>query len=323
MEISFVGGSYEGKSKNLNAQVCQNLYPVVDQQGGKSVLGLYNVPGTAAWINLGEGNRYLVKLNSNLYFNKNVLTIPQLGYLIGWYKFNEGSGLIAYNSATDGSLGGGLLPNLDIAGSNPPGIFWSYAPGFGSVPNYNTVPPYDSRNNAYKVISPTRTLGPATNFGIFYKRSLVSNPDRGGYIFRMSQYLTQNTSGFLVWDGIYGGHVGNTKFRTPKPDIILYDEADVNSWYFYFFDSNGYCCAVRPDGTLVVASFQINLPFSLTFNVIYFCVGALAAGFVTSSCQGSFGDLIYYNLALLTRAQWAQWYDELRSRYGMAARNGW
>ena len=30
MEFPFAGGSYEDFSKNLNSQVCQNLYPVID-----------------------------------------------------------------------------------------------------------------------------------------------------------------------------------------------------------------------------------------------------------------------------------------------------
>jgi hypothetical protein len=45
MEIPFVGGAYEGRSKNLNAQKCQNLYPVGDKQEGKKVLALYGTPG--------------------------------------------------------------------------------------------------------------------------------------------------------------------------------------------------------------------------------------------------------------------------------------
>ena len=44
MEIPFVGGHYLGRSSNVNAQVCQNLYPVVDKQGGKA-LSLVGTPG--------------------------------------------------------------------------------------------------------------------------------------------------------------------------------------------------------------------------------------------------------------------------------------
>lgn len=53
MEIPFIGGAYEGRSKNLNAQVCQNLFPVTDQTGGKSVLALYGVPGAKSWFSSG------------------------------------------------------------------------------------------------------------------------------------------------------------------------------------------------------------------------------------------------------------------------------
>lgn len=45
MEIPFVGGAYTGRSKNLNAQVCQNYYPVLDKQGGKKVIALMGTPG--------------------------------------------------------------------------------------------------------------------------------------------------------------------------------------------------------------------------------------------------------------------------------------
>ncbi len=45
MKIAFVGGSYLGRSTNLNAQVCQNLYPILGGPGGKEVIALGNTPG--------------------------------------------------------------------------------------------------------------------------------------------------------------------------------------------------------------------------------------------------------------------------------------
>jgi len=45
MKIPFVGGAYEGRSKNVNAQACKNLYPVINQQGGKEVLSMQHTPG--------------------------------------------------------------------------------------------------------------------------------------------------------------------------------------------------------------------------------------------------------------------------------------
>ena len=56
MEIPFIGGGYTGRSRELNAQVCQNLFPVVDQQDGKSVLSMYGTPGLTAWKNLSDAS---------------------------------------------------------------------------------------------------------------------------------------------------------------------------------------------------------------------------------------------------------------------------
>ncbi len=40
-----MGGAYQDFSPNLDSQVCQNLYPVLDQQGGKKILSLEGIPG--------------------------------------------------------------------------------------------------------------------------------------------------------------------------------------------------------------------------------------------------------------------------------------
>ncbi len=55
MEINFIGGAYSGRSKNLNAQVCQNLFVVVDQEGGKSVVALMGTPGLKDFSAGGSG----------------------------------------------------------------------------------------------------------------------------------------------------------------------------------------------------------------------------------------------------------------------------
>ncbi len=55
MEINFIGGAYAGRSKNLNAQVCQNLFVVIDQEGGKSVVALMGTPGLKNFSVGGSG----------------------------------------------------------------------------------------------------------------------------------------------------------------------------------------------------------------------------------------------------------------------------
>lgn len=52
MEIPFIGGAYTGRSLNLDAQVCQNLMPVVDKEGGR-ILALMNTPGAKLWLESG------------------------------------------------------------------------------------------------------------------------------------------------------------------------------------------------------------------------------------------------------------------------------
>src|SRR3989304_1444939 len=55
MEIQIVGGAYLGRSSNLNAQVCQNLYPITGGPGGKKVIALANTPGLTEFADLGSG----------------------------------------------------------------------------------------------------------------------------------------------------------------------------------------------------------------------------------------------------------------------------
>jgi len=49
IEFKFIGGAYRARSKNLNAQKCQNLYPIIDAQGGKNVVALVGSPGLKEW----------------------------------------------------------------------------------------------------------------------------------------------------------------------------------------------------------------------------------------------------------------------------------
>ena len=69
IEIGFIGGAYEGPSTNIDAQTCQNLYAIVDQNSGKSVLALRGTPGMKEWYDsgsVGECRGYLL-WNDSLY----------------------------------------------------------------------------------------------------------------------------------------------------------------------------------------------------------------------------------------------------------------
>lgn len=45
MEVPFLGGAYEGRSKSINAQQSINLFPVYDQNEGKTPIAMYGTPG--------------------------------------------------------------------------------------------------------------------------------------------------------------------------------------------------------------------------------------------------------------------------------------
>jgi hypothetical protein len=70
VETSFIGGAYQGRSLNLNAQQCINFYPVIDQQDGKSVIALFGTSGLKPFADLnrdGEEGRGLHVFGDNLY----------------------------------------------------------------------------------------------------------------------------------------------------------------------------------------------------------------------------------------------------------------
>lgn len=45
MQTSFIGGAYKGRSTDINAQVCINYYPEVDQMEAKNIRALFGTPG--------------------------------------------------------------------------------------------------------------------------------------------------------------------------------------------------------------------------------------------------------------------------------------
>lgn len=55
-QIPFVGASYQERSRNLDAQACINLFPVVGESGtAKAVSALYGTPGTRIALTLDDG----------------------------------------------------------------------------------------------------------------------------------------------------------------------------------------------------------------------------------------------------------------------------
>lgn len=53
MRIPIIGGSYKGRSVNINPQQTVNFYPVLDMQGGKHTKALIGTPGLVEFCDLG------------------------------------------------------------------------------------------------------------------------------------------------------------------------------------------------------------------------------------------------------------------------------
>ena len=53
MKLPFLGGSYEGRSKSINAQQSVNLFPVYDEHEGKEVIAMYGTPGLVIFCDTG------------------------------------------------------------------------------------------------------------------------------------------------------------------------------------------------------------------------------------------------------------------------------
>ncbi len=70
MEIPFLGGAYEGKSKSINAQQSINMFPVYDQNEAKVVRAMYGTPGTVEFSDPEYGNyevRAMTVMGSELF----------------------------------------------------------------------------------------------------------------------------------------------------------------------------------------------------------------------------------------------------------------
>ena len=245
------------------------------------------------------------------------LWTPSGPNLIGWYKFNEGSGVIVNNYAPDGSSGGGLLPNLSVY--NAGGNFWTANSGFATVSLITNPTTY-----AYKLLSSARELGGAAkhSFGIFYKQTIAGT--LGTWIWNLHEIFNGAERGMSP----HNPDVNDMTFANSSGIACWLDETFIaDQWNFFFIDDTGRGYQVNANGTLSIGFNTMSLTAPVIVNYIHvgcqYSTNPPGTGIGFNGAGGTFADFIIYNLTTLTIAQWAQWYDALRSRYGMAARSGW
>jgi len=251
---------------------------------------------------------------------------PPLGsYLIGWYRFDEGSGSTVYNRATNGSLGGGLLPNLNVVQND--NVFWTFLSGFGST--RDIVFGAGDGLVDFAWAKPNRTIGGANKscFGMFVRPKSSNYPSgSGGMVMRtQDSYLESGVVGYHISNENEGGS-SSLDFATNVIDWSPGTSELRGRWHFHFVNNNGQWWIVKPEGDRVLGMSGISMVQTINFQWIF--VGVRHSDSTTPT-KGyypggvSYGDWLIYNQTALTDSQWAEIYDNLRSRYGMAVRSGW
>jgi len=271
----------------------------------------------SAWSGDGTGLvTRSVLMNGNKVVNAEFSSVPLNDYLIGWYKNDDGSGLFVKNYATNGVLGGGLLPDLDVIGDLD--IFWNTEPGFG-------YSPYPSPYVYAKKDFSSRSFGNKYGIGIFAKK--IENNDT-------CPTLSLNTlDGSKIFMDISGSEtIGEDSVFQELTDSRI-EESKLNHWYFFFMDDTNFFKVVKEDGTLLIA--PTSLDNKNLFSIISIGLGMTFTNdegilVPAEGLGGAIGDAIIYNnkdIPISTSGYgynpWTWWYDLLKSRYGMAARSGW
>jgi hypothetical protein len=253
-------------------------------------------------------------------------------YLLAWYKFDEGIGDIARNSAKNGCLGGGVFPDLDVL--NPNLGFWKQLEGFASSSGWACDCALGELDAAMSFHGQDNNM---PGWGIFYRATWP-----GYYIGNYYCYLFNVCPIDFSFHGFASFFRGMGYSSKEYRSCIYYNNVYAENmylsylldqrWVFYFCASgNGagsdyplaqYLCVVTDDG--VLHAFQNTFVNPVT-DLKYIVAGAAASdgekGY--DSAKGSYADLIIYNHMRPKIKEWADWYDLLRTRYGMAKRSGW
>lgn len=167
-EIPFIGGAYESRSPNVDAQRCVNLYPVLDKEGGKPI-SLSPTPGLKVWANVSKSyenragcahNEYLYAVIGNTVYRFDVSgNYVELANKIGT---SSGQVFMAANANgeigivdVDGGVGyyvsGLVVGNMGLPFSNPGKI--TFQDGYGIIGELNSNRFWISGLNAFSTWS--------------------------------------------------------------------------------------------------------------------------------------------------------------------------
>jgi hypothetical protein len=229
----------------------------------------------------------------------------------GWYRVDEGSGLILHNSSTNVDK----FPDLSLYTPSEIGFWHSFTEGFGTstgtsyglwtntTPS-NTLPSYHNPTGIFCRVTGGGT--PQEKWGIHNE---VTGYDRIG------ANLGIYTGPLILHGAFYAGSGGvNSNYL---PDFY-------NKWQFQFITKVAGTMThytVKDDGTLDVGSSVGSGVIPLEVKRISLFTGSYVGTWYYF--VGQLADWIFYVDIDVTLTDWKYNYNSLRSRYGMAAPSGW
>ena len=134
IEMPFIGGAYTGRSKDLNAQVCQNYYVEIDKTGAKNLISLTGTPGLLEWLDLSDAseirtfhiflqNLYVVCGNTvyKVTSAKGKTNIGTIGTSDGWCNItSDGVNMAVFDSTGGWTWDDTTFSNITAAGFPDP-----------------------------------------------------------------------------------------------------------------------------------------------------------------------------------------------------------
>jgi hypothetical protein len=252
--------------------------------------------------------------------------------LIGWYKVDEGSGTTLFNSAnpTDPA---DKLPDLTLTAVDLDD-FWGRLSGFGSGFENGDYPAVGTRASYYNATSfYTSTVN--DSIACFWRidgwnsnhyPQLFHLTDGDKFYQRCDLYLSVYGPLSRIDLNCYLNGESHGAFTGSAPTLTY--PTDKERWMFTFSiteDGLWKVMTVRDTGILSTGAQTNSIGTQVGRNITWVRLfyGYNSANAEYFHFQGQIADAMYWTQKQLTISEYAQVYDLLRSRYGMAARNGW
>ncbi len=314
--IGSVGGINCTSTIGVESGICSAYIP----SGTIVILTATAIPGNSfdGWTGsgcLGTGT-CTIAMDGDKTVDASFGNIPFTGDLVAWYKINEGVGVIVANSANPTVVPTQKWPDLSIIGDAA--YFWNHLPGFGSSIGTS----YCEYANVASVLAQTVN----DSFCLFVRKegTIQAYPFNFGtsvFIGDPSAILS-NAQWSVAGSRTVSLRIGGSA-ASHTGDLGV---SFLNKWAFIFILNDGTQTRIRyirDDGTRVTETAIGDTAAIPNFKRIRLFMDWDGIIGVNAYFYGNQADFMFWYNKKLAESDYAQVYDILRSRYGMAPRSGW